>query len=452
MKFALVYILFAAALVGCATKSNTPIPSSSEGLSSEEYARRSLTGAQADDGKWLFFGHPISMTRSNADLAMVLDELVAYGGVSSVRSGQVRGPVTVRLNEVPWDQALNAVLQAAELGVVVGDRLARFDAEQALRAEREALRDAKRTGEPDWPRARFFPLVHVRGAELIPSIEKMALSASGFAVPIQSVNGIYVWDFARDLEIVRILIEFLDDTRAGLLAKCKNLKCSTPRQAGAALRAKEKAEAEERDMQCAAMRAAPPLPLPTPAPIPLTCLGRGTTMDPQTYWDRSYLGPIGIPVSADFRNVDIRAAFLKLTELGDGCIVVGPDVRGTVDMKLRDVPWDEALETMAQAVGVELKHVENVVVVVSKARAERERKEREKFPKREMLEDTKLRFFPLENASAEEIAPLLQRSVLSERGRAAAVKTTNVLVVEDDTTALEKVVHMLEAIDRPRRK
>ena len=56
----------------------------------------------------------------------------------------------------------------------------------------------------------------------------------------------------------------------------------------------------------------------------------------------------GIPIDLDVKQADLHNVFRLLAEVGDVSIVVADDVRGEVTLRLRSVPWDQALDTVVR--------------------------------------------------------------------------------------------------------
>jgi len=71
----------------------------------------------------------------------------------------------------------------------------------------------------------------------------------------------------------------------------------------------------------------------------------------------------GARVDLDLKNAELSEVFRLLSDVGHVNIVVAGEVSGTVTMKLKQVPWDQALEVIARAKGLVLEHDRNVIVV-----------------------------------------------------------------------------------------
>jgi len=73
----------------------------------------------------------------------------------------------------------------------------------------------------------------------------------------------------------------------------------------------------------------------------------------------------GQKISLDFQDADMRAVLRLLAETGGVSIVAGPDVKGAVSVHMRDVPWDQALETILDIHGMAKKEMGNVISVMT---------------------------------------------------------------------------------------
>lgn len=73
----------------------------------------------------------------------------------------------------------------------------------------------------------------------------------------------------------------------------------------------------------------------------------------------------GAPIDLDLKAADIHDVFRLLADVGKVNIVVTGDVTGTVTMRLRRVPWDQALDVIARARGLSYEREGNVILVRS---------------------------------------------------------------------------------------
>lgn len=88
-----------------------------------------------------FVGEPINLNVVNADIRDILSYITDQYGINFVIDKSVKDvPVTVKVNEVPWNLALDSVLQAQELGIQVNGNILRVADNKTLSAEGELLR------------------------------------------------------------------------------------------------------------------------------------------------------------------------------------------------------------------------------------------------------------------------------------------------------------------------
>ena len=78
-------------------------------------------------------------------------------------------------------------------------------------------------------------------------------------------------------------------------------------------------------------------------PLPKTVEIKRTPKEP---------GWIGEPISIDFKDIDIRDLFRFLAETGDVNLVIDPAVKGTVTIKMKEVPWDQVLDVVCKIHGL----------------------------------------------------------------------------------------------------
>jgi type IV pilus assembly protein PilQ len=98
-------------------------------------------------GKRLYYGQPISLDLKDADVHNVIRLLGDVSGINIVATDDVTGQITLRLNDVPWDQALDIVMQAQNLESVQEGNVLRISTVKRLREEREEQQKAQRAAQ-----------------------------------------------------------------------------------------------------------------------------------------------------------------------------------------------------------------------------------------------------------------------------------------------------------------
>ncbi len=145
------------------------------------------------------------------------------------------------------------------------------------------------------------------------------------------------------------------------------------------------------------------------------------------------------PVTLKFKNADIRTVVQTFAELGDVNIVVSENVRGTISLNLRDVPWGDAFKTVLQVHGLSAVEEEKGMIGVMTM---------EEFDERRGMVDLETHVFRIEYADAQEIMGVV-REMVSERGAVNVDRRTNSLIFTDIPSNIPKLRDLLGSIDSP---
>jgi type IV pilus secretin PilQ/predicted competence protein len=180
---------------------------------------------------------------------------------------------------------------------------------------------------------------------------------------------------------------------------------------------------------------------PTPAPAP----GAQTTQIGPT-------GPryTGHPVSLDFQGADLRAVLRTFAEISGLNIVIDPTIQGTVDVSLRDVPWDQALDIILRANKLGYVVDGTIVRVAPLSVLADEETQRRKLADEQALSG-ELRVFTrsLSYARSEDLRPLLTATVLSSRGSIQTDPRTNTIIINDLPDRLQRASDLIATLDSP---
>jgi type IV pilus assembly protein PilQ len=155
----------------------------------------------------------------------------------------------------------------------------------------------------------------------------------------------------------------------------------------------------------------------------------------------------GRRIDLDFNNADIHNILRLLAEVGGVNIVTSDDVSGTVTIRMRNVPWDQALEVILQAKGLGMVRRGNLIRVAPLETLEKERElaiERRK--QLETLEPLETRLVPVSYATATDLEPRVEE-LLSERGSVSVDERTNVLIVRDIADTLDDIEELIRTLD-----
>jgi type IV pilus assembly protein PilQ len=158
-----------------------------------------------------YTGHPISLDFRDGDLQDIFRLFSDISGLNVVVNPGVTGKVTLKLNEVPWDQALELILKTHNLGYTLEDnviRIARLSDLQKEEQERRRLQEEKALAGDLQVMRRS--LSYAKASELEPTLKKVALSQRGSITLDARTNTMIITDLAANLEKARDLINELD--------------------------------------------------------------------------------------------------------------------------------------------------------------------------------------------------------------------------------------------------
>jgi type IV pilus assembly protein PilQ len=162
------------------------------------------------EGVTQFTGEPISLDLKDADIKDVFRTISQFTGLNIVIDPDVRGTVTVQLENVPWDQALDLILKQNGLGYVLENNIMRIATTSKLQAEeidRAHLAEARQASEPT--RTVIKKLSYARALEITPTL-KSIMSRRGDIVIDQRTNTLIIREIPTFLPAVLQLIDNLD--------------------------------------------------------------------------------------------------------------------------------------------------------------------------------------------------------------------------------------------------
>jgi type IV pilus assembly protein PilQ len=176
----------------------------------------------------------------------------------------------------------------------------------------------------------------------------------------------------------------------------------------------------------------------------------------------------GEKLSLNFQNIEVRALLQVIADFTNFNVVTSDTVTGNVTLRLKDVPWDQALDIIMQSKGLGVKKSGNVLWIAPKDElAAKEQVELEAKKKVAELEPLRTQSFQLNYTKAEDIAKGLtgqaagqgggsssgqNTRILSQRGSVLYETRTNQLFVSDIPSKLEEVQSLIAKIDIPVRQ
>jgi len=169
-------------------------------------------------------------------------------------------------------------------------------------------------------------------------------------------------------------------------------------------------------------------------------------------------GYTGEKLSLNFQNIEVRALLQVIADFTNFNVVTSDSVSGSVTLRLKDVPWDQALDIILQAKGLGMRKTGNVLWIAPKDEiAAKEKLDLEARVAIQGLEPLRTQAYQLNYTKAVEIAvqlmagPVANR-IVSPRGSVIAEPRTNQLFVTDIASRQEQVQSLLTKLDIPVRQ
>ena len=167
----------------------------------------------------------------------------------------------------------------------------------------------------------------------------------------------------------------------------------------------------------------------------------------------------GEKLSLNFQNIEVRSLLQVIADFTNFNIVTSDSVTGAVTLRLKDVPWDQALDIVLQAKGLGMRKTGNVIWIAPKDEiASKEKLDLESRVAIQSLEQLRTQDFKLNYVKAEDVAKGLlgagagATKILSSRGSVIAETRTNQLFVTDIPSKLAQVESLIAKVDTPVRQ
>ncbi|MDH4133423.1 MAG: type IV pilus secretin PilQ [Gammaproteobacteria bacterium] len=188
-------------------------------------------------------------------------------------------------------------------------------------------------------------------------------------------------------------------------------------------------------------------------------------------------GYSGEKLSLNFQNIEVRAALQVIADFTGLNFVTSDTVKGSLTLRLKDVPWDQALDIIASAKSLAIRKNGNVITVgPADEVAAKEKAQLESGKAALELEPLTSELIQINYAKAEDMAELLKsikavggggqagpfttvskiettsNSLLSPRGQVTVDKRTNTLLVQDVTSKIREIRRLISQLDQPVRQ
>jgi type IV pilus assembly protein PilQ len=196
--------------------------------------------------------------------------------------------------------------------------------------------------------------------------------------------------------------------------------------------------------------------------------------DPNKLTQGSRQGYKGEKLSLNFQNVEVRAVLQVIADFTGLNIITSDSVTGNLTLRLKEIPWDQALDIIMQTKGLDMRKNGNVVLIAPREElALKEKQQLESQIQIAQLEPLQLEIFQLNYMKAIDFRTKIlstntqqrfglgagqtpttggQGAILSERGVAFVDERTNKLFVQDTASVLEQVRKIIRELDTPIRQ
>ncbi len=167
-------------------------------------------------------------------------------------------------------------------------------------------------------------------------------------------------------------------------------------------------------------------------------------------------GYTGERLSLNFQDIEVRAVLQLIADFNGFNLVASDTVTGRVTLRLKNVPWDQAMDLILKTKGLGMRKSGNVIMVAPQEEiASREKLELESQKQLQELSPLKTEFVHVNYAKAQALADLMKtktNKLLTPRGNVSVDERTNTLLVQDTAEALGDLRRVVEALDIPVRQ
>ena len=164
----------------------------------------------------------------------------------------------------------------------------------------------------------------------------------------------------------------------------------------------------------------------------------------------------GERISLTFQDVEVRAVLQIIADTSGQNIVVNDSVRGSMTIRLQNVPWDQAFDIVLKTKGLDKRKQDNVIIVgPSEELANREKAELAARKDIQELAPLRSEFVQVNYAKAQDMASIIKSqggSLLSTRGAVSVDERTNTLLLQDTADRLADIRRLVATLDIPVRQ
>ncbi|WP_232020221.1 type IV pilus secretin PilQ family protein [Sulfuriflexus mobilis] len=188
----------------------------------------------------------------------------------------------------------------------------------------------------------------------------------------------------------------------------------------------------------------------------LTIDVRQISKDKQAELKKKKFGYVGEKLSLNFQNIEVRSVLQLIADFTGLNLITSDTVQGNLTLRLKNVPWDQALDIILKTKGLSKRQTGSVILVApTEEIAAREKLELESQKQIEELAPLRSEYIQVNYAKAADLAALLKaesNSLLSVRGNVSIDERTNTLLVQDTADKLAEIRILVGKLDIPIRQ
>src|SRR4030066_322923 len=158
----------------------------------------------------------------------------------------------------------------------------------------------------------------------------------------------------------------------------------------------------------------------------------------------------GKKISLDFQDADIVPIFRLLADISGDNIVVSPEVKGKLTMKLLNVPWDQALDIILKTFSLGKAVENNIIRIAPHTAFAKESEEAAKAKEAELkVVSLETKIFPISYADVKDIEKAIKDAkMLTSRGSLSTDKRTSSMAVNDIASVFPQIENLLANLDK----
>jgi type IV pilus assembly protein PilQ len=175
----------------------------------------------------IYSGRKLSLDFKDADIKNILRLIAEVSNLNIIAGDEVTGKITMRLVDVPWDQALEIILQSKNLGMTQIGNVVRIAPQEALKKEVQAELEAKRAKERlEDLMMELIPVNYATAKEIMAQV-KSVLSERGDVKVDERTNTLIVKDIPKSIPTIKNLVKTLDTKTPLVMIEARIIEANT---------------------------------------------------------------------------------------------------------------------------------------------------------------------------------------------------------------------------------